>query len=156
MHPNAELLRTLYTCLSHKDADGMAACYHPDATFHDIAFDLSGRDQIHAMWDMVRHAQGFKATFKIIGADDEKGSADLVDDYVFGATGRHVRNVIHSEFTFRDGLIHQHRDSCDAFSWSIQALGPVKGAVAWLVPALRRGMARKKLDAFIGQHRAEA
>lgn len=156
MHPNAELLRTLYTCLSHKDADGMAACYAPDATFHDIAFDLQGRDQIRTMWDMVGHAQGFKAAFTIHDADDAKGSAELVDQYVFGDTGRHVRNVIHSEFTFRDGLIATHRDSCDAFSWGVQALGPVKGVVTYLVPSLRRRTARRKLDAFVEKHQAHA
>ena len=156
MHPNAELLRTLYTCLSKKDADGMAACYGPDATFHDIAFDLKGRDQIRAMWGLVGHAQGFKAAFTILGADDEKGSAELVDQYVFGGTGRHVRNVIRSEFTFRDGLISEHRDTCDAFSWGVQALGPVKGVVTYLVPSLRRRTARKKLDAYIAKQQPQA
>ncbi|HSU15019.1 nuclear transport factor 2 family protein [Longimicrobium sp.] len=156
MHPNAELLNRLYTCLAHKDADGMAACYDPDATFHDIAFDLKGRDRIRAMWGLVHHAQGFKAAFKVIDADDEKGTAELVDQYVFGGTGRHVRNVIHSEFTFRNGLITGHRDTCDAFSWGVQALGPVKGALTYLVPALRRRTARKKLDSFIRKHPAQA
>lgn len=30
-----------------------AACYHPDATFEDIAFPLRGKKQIHGMWHMI-------------------------------------------------------------------------------------------------------
>ena len=31
------------------DHAGMAECYHEQATFEDIAFQLSGKKQIHAM-----------------------------------------------------------------------------------------------------------
>jgi len=28
----------------------MASCYDDDATFKDIAFEISGKKRIHAMW----------------------------------------------------------------------------------------------------------
>jgi ketosteroid isomerase-like protein len=154
VHPNEQLLERLYSSLRDRDAAGMATCYAPDATFRDIAFELNGINQIQAMWDMVCRAKDFRASFDGVRADDAAGSADVVDDYIYGDTGAPVHNVIHSEFVFRNGLIVEHRDSCDALVWGRQALGPVKGIVTWLVPALRRSAAKTKLAAFIDQNRA--
>lgn len=151
MHPNAALLTKLYRCLDSKDHRGMAACYHPDATFQDIAFTLRGRKRIHAMWHMISETD-LRATFTVTAADDQTGTADLVDDYTFRDTGRHVRNVIRSEFRFRDGLIVEHRDACDALKWGMQALGPGKGLLSWLIPGARAAKAESKLSAFIGSH----
>jgi hypothetical protein len=53
MHPHAALLEKLYKCLDGKDHEGMASCYCPEATFEDIAFNLRGKKQIHAMWHMI-------------------------------------------------------------------------------------------------------
>src|SRR5262245_4135003 len=50
MQHNAKLLEQLYNSLGRHDYQAMANCYHPDARFRDIAFDLKGRDQIRAMW----------------------------------------------------------------------------------------------------------
>jgi ketosteroid isomerase-like protein len=150
-HPHARLLATLYTALDAKDHAAMAACYHPDAEFRDIAFTLRGRTQIHAMWHLIAETD-LRATFTVRSADDETGTVDLVDDYTFRDTGRRVRNVIRSEFRFRDGLIVAHRDACSAARWGVQALGPVKGVLAWLVPATRRAKAMAKLRRFIASH----
>ena len=117
----------------------MADCYGPDATFQDIAFMLSGRKPIHAMWHMISETD-LRATFTVIHADDRSGTVELVDDY-----------------TFRDtGLIAEHRDACNAMKWGIQALGPVKGLLSYLVPAIRRAKAKKKLQLFIEAHREYA
>jgi hypothetical protein len=77
---------------------------------------------------------------------------DLIDDYTFRDTGRKVHNAIRSVFRFRDGLIAEHRDSCNALKWGVQALGPVEGFGSWLFPAKRREKARSKLEAFIARH----
>lgn len=152
MHAHAALLDRLYKCLDGKDPHGMAACYHPDATFEDIAFSLDKKKQIHAMWDMISKTD-LRASFRIVEVNDESGLVDLVDEYTFGEAKRPVRNVIRSEFRFQDGLIIRHRDSCNALKWGMQALGPVKGIMSWLVPSKRREMAMAKLDAFIADHR---
>jgi ketosteroid isomerase-like protein len=151
MHPNAALLEKLYRCLDGKDHDGMAACYHPDAIFEDIAFRLRGKKQIHAMWHMIAESD-LRATFTVSGADDQFGTADLVDDYTFRDTGRHVHTVIRSEFRFRDGLVVEHKDFCHALSWGVQALGPVKGVISWLIPATLKARAKAKIDSFVARH----
>ncbi len=148
-HPNTALLERLYTCLQTQDHLGMASCYHTDARFHDIAFDLSGRQQIHAMWSMIANKTTIRAKFTVVHADDEVGAADITEDYRFSETGRQVHQQIHSEFRFQDGLIVEHRDTCDALRWGIQAMGPVRGVIAWLIPAVRRSRAMAKLKHFI-------
>ena len=151
MHAHEALLQKLYSCLKRKDHAGMAECYHPDAEFQDIAFTLKGRKSIHAMWHMISTTD-LRAEFKVQHADERSGTVNLVDDYTFKDTGRPVHNVIQSEFQFRDGLIIRHHDKCNALKWGIQALGPVKGVLSWLVPSSRRAKAKEKLDAFIRTH----
>jgi hypothetical protein len=151
MNNHSLLLEKFYTCLNNKDHAGMAACYHLDADFKDIAFTLHGRKQIHAMWHLISETD-LRATFTIIKVDDETGIVQLVDDYTFRDTGRAVHNEIQSDFHFQDGLIIEHRDSCDALKWGIQALGPVKGAISWLVPSTRQAKAMEKLEKFVNSH----
>jgi hypothetical protein len=151
MHSHVPLLQKLYSCLNHKDHAGMAECYHLDAEFPDIAFSLKGRKSIHAMWHMISTTD-LLAEFKVQHADEWSGMVHLVDDYTFKDTGYPVHNVIQSEFQIRDGLIIWHHDKCNALRWGIQALGPVKGVLSWLVPASRRAKAKEKLDAFIRTH----
>jgi ketosteroid isomerase-like protein len=147
MHPNAKLLQQLYTSLNRHDYQAMVDCYHTDATFHDIAFDLRGRDQIRAMWQMICSGD-IRATFEVTRADDREGAASLVDEYTFTETGRRVRNPIESRFRFQDGLIAEHRDSCDARVWAAAALGGVAGFLAGRLHFLRAWKARDKLRRF--------
>lgn len=147
----ARVVEKLYTCLDRKDHEGMAACYHPDAVFRDIAFTLRGRKQIHAMWHMISESD-LRAAFTLRRTDGRTATAELVDDYTFRATGRRVHNVIRSDFHFVDGLIIEHLDSCSALRWGVQALGPVKGVASWLVPGARRRMAMRTLDGFVARH----
>lgn len=37
-HPNAELIERFYQAFQRLDGEAMAACYAPQATFHDPAF----------------------------------------------------------------------------------------------------------------------
>jgi ketosteroid isomerase-like protein len=151
MHPNATLLEQLCRALVNKNHQAMAACYHEEATFQDIAFSLRSKKQIHALWHMIAETD-LRATFKNIQADAQTGSVDIVDEYTFRDTGRRVVNPIHSEFRFRDGLIIAQHDHCNAWKWCQQALGPVKGFMAWSIPAIRRSKAKKKLDEFSAIH----
>ena len=151
MHQNAALLEKLFTCLNEKDHEGMAACYDPEAKFEDIAFNLDGRKQIHAMWHMISETD-LCACFKVLRADSFDGEVALTDVYTFSETKRPVHNRIRCEFQFRDGLIVNHRDSCNALWWGIQALGPLLGLLSWIVPKKRKEKARKKLEAFIEDH----
>jgi len=53
MHSNAIVIERLFTSLDRHDHRAMADCYDENATFHDIAFDLNGRDgdSFHVAYD---------------------------------------------------------------------------------------------------------
>jgi hypothetical protein len=76
----------------------------------------------------------------------------LVDEYTFSETGRKVRNVIDSQFRFRDHLILEHRDACDPREWGAMALGGFGGFLAGRVGPLRRWRAGRKLKRFVQEH----
>jgi len=150
MNNNAQIIHTLYTSLNNHDHQSMAGCYHPEATFEDIAFKLNGKKQIHAMWGMIcRPGSDIQSTFKVIYADDKIGEAELIDDYTMSETGRKVRNEITSYFKFQDELIIGHHDVCDPKKWAEQALGGVTGFLAGRFHFLRSRKANEKLQAFI-------
>lgn len=155
MHPNHAFLNRLFTALDRHDHAAVATCYAPDAHFRDIAFDLRGREQIHGMWRMICSGD-IKLTFQILHADDQDGSARLVETYTFGASsdsvrpGRRVRNEISSRFAFADGLIARQDDDCDPRQWARQALGNgINGFLAGRVRLLRSRVAKSKLDKFL-------
>jgi hypothetical protein len=151
MHANAELLTRLFTSLDKHDHESMANCYHEKAKFRDIAFELRGKNQIHAMWHMISEGD-IRATFKVNEVDDRSAFVSLVDNYTFSATGHKVRNVIESHFRFEKGVIIEQRDACDAKTWAGMALGGVKGFLAGRLAFVRQKKARATLDAFIAKH----
>ena len=155
MHSNAALLHTLFTALDTHDHKKMAECYHPDATFSDIAFNLTGRKQIHAMWHMISTTD-IRATFEVVNVDEATGLVHLVDDYTFSDTGYAVHNVIESNFKFRHGLIIEHADSCDALTWARMAFGGLKGEIAGRFHFLRSRAASGKLKKFVASHQEYA
>jgi ketosteroid isomerase-like protein len=150
-HANADLLQRLFTSLNQHDHQAMADCYHADATFSDIAFDLRGSKPIHAMWHMICETD-IRASFHLLEVDDRVGHVNLIDDYTFSSTGRAVYNVIDSHFRLRDGLIIEHQDSCDARIWAAMALGGVSGFLAGRLRFLRSFKARRLLQEFIENH----
>ena len=156
MHPNAVLLQRLFSSLNQHDHKTMAACYHSQATFTDIAFDLRGRQQIHAMWHMIcqpgDHTSDIQAMFNVIHADDQRGWVNLVDDYTFSPTGRKVTNVIDSHFCFEDGLVAKQHDFCDPRAWASMAVGSLSGLLAGQFHFLRSFKARQMLDKFVESH----
>jgi SnoaL-like domain len=153
MHPNARLISTLYSSLRDDKPDAAAACYTADAHFEDIAFRLDGREFILQMWRLVCSRE-VGVTFDSVVADDQEGSANWVARYTFTDTGRKVANAITSHFAFRDGLIVNHVDRCDAVAWATQAYPFPKSLAAGLIGPLRRYVARKKLKQFIEDSRS--
>jgi ketosteroid isomerase-like protein len=151
MHPNEQLLAKLFHCLNAHDYEGMAACYHENATFHDTAFTLRGKTQIHAMWDMIcspntkGEKSDIKATVQELMANDSTGHAVVLDDYTYRNTCRKGHNKITSTFEFREGQIFKQDDQCDPISWANQAFGSVLGFIPGHVEFARRWTAMKKL-----------
>ena len=153
MHANGVLLQRLFTALDDHDHATMAGCYHPAATLRDIAFDLSGRPEIHGMWHMICENTDIRATFEVLHADDLKGRVALVDHYTFTDTPRKVRNVIDARFRFENGLIVQHQDHCDARAWAGMAFsGGVRAFLAGNFRIVRSLAARHKLSEFHHAH----
>jgi hypothetical protein len=126
----------------------MASCYHVDAAFHDIAFDLSGRQQIDVMCAMIANNTTIRAIFPVQRADDETGAPDIAEDYQFSEIRGQVHQEIPSMFRFGDGLIVGRRERWGVLWWGMQARGPVKGVIAWLIPAVRRLQAMATLQCF--------
>jgi ketosteroid isomerase-like protein len=152
MHPNAALIEQFYQAFQRRDADGMAACYHPNVSFSDPVFqDLHGK-QPGAMWHMLAAGSTDLAlTYSGIAADDERGQADWVATYTFSQTGRKVRNVIHAAFTFQDGKILTHQDTFNLWRWAGQALGPSGRLLGW-TPFMQRAIRQRaaaRLEAYL-------
>jgi limonene-1,2-epoxide hydrolase len=148
-HANAVLLRRLFTSLQERNHQAMADCYAPSATFRDIAFDLRGGREIHAMWRMICTTTPVKVTIQQVEADDRGGRARIVDEYTFSDTQLPVVNPITSRFRFENGRIVEHRDECDARRWAEQAIGGVKGWLAGRVRPLRAWKATRKLRPYL-------
>lgn len=148
-HPHAALVTRLYEGLRARDADAMAACYHPDATFDDPVFRGLRGPEVGAMWRMLcRSARDLEVAYRDVEADDHEGSARWEPTYRF-TKKRRVHNVIHSRFTFQDGLIARQVDSFDLWRWSRMALGPVGTALGWtpmLQARIRRDAAARLRD----------
>lgn len=121
MHEHAQLITTFYDAFAKRDAEGMAACYHPDVTFQDPVFTLKG-DAAGDMWRMLcERGKDLVITPSGIEADDNGGRAHWDAEYSF--QGRPVLNRIDAAFTFKDGRIVSHVDTFDFHTWASQALG---------------------------------
>lgn len=157
MHPNARLVERFYAAFDARDAEAMAACYHPDVAFRDPVFGELRGERARDMWRMLAgRAKDLRVEVSNVRADDERGSARWVATYTFGKTGRVVTNVIDARFGFRDGLIVRHDDSFRLWRWAGMALGPVGVLLGWtpMVHARIRRDARKGLDDFVAKRAA--
>jgi ketosteroid isomerase-like protein len=157
MHPNETLIHRFYDRFQAHDADGMVACYHPDAVFSDPAFGELRGAQVGAMWTMlVTRAADLEVRASGIEADAERGKAHWDAHYTFSQTGRKVHNSIDATFLFRDGLIIRHEDRFSFWRWARQALGPVGLLLGWAPPlrAKVRSTARGSLEADIRKRAA--
>lgn len=145
--PHADLVRRFYDAFARRDAEGMAACYHPDVVFRDPVFgELKGR-RAADMWRMlVARADSLQVEARNVKADEREGSARWVARYRFGKAKRPVANEVEARFAFRDGLIARHEDAFDLWRWSRMALG-LPGALLGWTPMLR---ARIRRDALRG------
>jgi ketosteroid isomerase-like protein len=153
MHPHEQLLTRLFDGLNAHDSQRMAACYHEDATFQDVAFTLANRREIHAMWDMIcsTNEDGVPSDIHVAvqeqAVTETTGRAILREHYTYRDKNNPVDNTITSTFEFRDGLIFKQTDSCDPVRWANQAFGnAVLGFIPGHVEAVRRRSAMKKLQ----------
>ena len=162
MHPNQKTLENFYTAFAALDADTMAACYADNAEFQDAVFTLHGKPEVAGMWHMLcggvqaKGRKDWKLVFSGVSADTHTGKAHWDATYRFSATGRMVLNRIDGSFQFdSNGLIVQHRDRFDFWTWSRQALGTPGLLLGW-TPFLRnkvQAQARANLKKFLAGKR---
>ena len=145
-----ELIQRFYAAFNEHDGDTMAACYAPDAHFHDPVFgDLTGTEA-GAMWRMLTgRADDLRVELAEHSSDGDTGSARWIAHYTFTQTGRPVVNDIRASFKFKDGLISDHHDEFDFTKWARQAIG-LPGLLPPVRSAVRR-KARAGLDEFIAK-----
>ncbi|MDU0370779.1 nuclear transport factor 2 family protein [Hymenobacter endophyticus] len=153
MHPHQALLNRFYQAFQRRDHAGMAACYHPEATFEDAAFQLKGTE-IGLMWRMLCERGGdLRLAYNDVWADEHSGRATWDARYTFSKTRRKVHNHVQAHFTFQDGLIRTHHDEFSFWRWSRQALGPMGWLLGWsgFLQDKVRKTAREGLEQFMAR-----
>jgi ketosteroid isomerase-like protein len=121
-----------YEAFARQDAAGMAACYHPSATFEDPAFGPLDREAACAMWAMLLgRSADLTVTHQVVAEDGLTVTARWEARYTFTRTGRPVYNRIEATFTLEDGLLRTHRDHFSFWAWSRQAFGATGLLLGW-------------------------
>ncbi|WP_375435877.1 nuclear transport factor 2 family protein [uncultured Hymenobacter sp.] len=154
MHAHEQLLHRFYQAFQRRDHAGMAACYHPEATFKDAVFQLQGQ-AIGKMWRMLcEQGKDMRLAYNDIQANEQQGTVTWDAHYTFSQTGRLVHNHIQARFTFQDGLIRTHHDQFSFWRWARQALGPVGWLLGW--SGWLQNKVRKSAAASLAKYRAES
>jgi len=123
------IIEEFYDAFSNLDAESMVKYYHPDVVFQDPAFGELKGARAKNMWRMLCHSQkgkGFKVKYNVIDFNTNKSNAEWEAFYTFSQTGRKVHNKISASFVIENGLIVEHIDKFNLYSWSKQAMG-IKG-----------------------------
>ncbi|HEX7558448.1 MAG TPA: nuclear transport factor 2 family protein [Usitatibacter sp.] len=135
MHPHEALVREFYARFAARDAEGMAACYHPDVAFSDPVFPMLRGAEAADMWRMLlSRAADLEVTLDEASGDADGAVARWTARYAFSRTGRPVVNRVRGMFAFRDGRIVRHYDHFSFWRWASQALGLAGKALGWFGP----------------------
>lgn len=118
-------IHQLYTSIANRAISNIKTCYAPTARFNDPVFDTLVGNEIPKMWRMlIEKSKGnLEIEYTIIKSNEHKSSVEWIATYTFGKNKRKIRNVIQSEFYFKDGLIIKQNDDFNIWTWSKQAFG---------------------------------
>jgi ketosteroid isomerase-like protein len=151
----ASVVERFYEAFARKDAAGMAACYHPEATFEDPAFGPLDREGACAMWAMLlSRSADLHVTHQVLSSTDTTVLASWEARYTFTRTGRPVLNRIEARFTLEDGLIRTHLDQFSFGAWARQAFG-ITGLLLGWTPWFQAKVRSQALQA-LASYRAKA
>jgi ketosteroid isomerase-like protein len=157
MEQNKEIITRFYEAFQKRDWQTMQSCYHAQANFYDPVFRNLSANQTKAMWHMLcGNAKDLTVKYTEVETTGDKGRCRWDAWYTFSLTGRKVHNIIYGNFTFKDGLILEHRDQFDFWRWCRMALGTPGVILGWtpLIQGKVRATARKNLDKFIRENPA--
>ena len=153
MSSQIELITTFYTSFQKKDYQGMNGCYSQDIIFNDPAFGILQGDEVRAMWKMLcTNAKDFSLTFTNIQLlDEEYATCNWTALYSFSKTGRKIVNNVKAHMRIENGLITEHTDQFNIWTWSRQALGLPGIILGWsnYLKSKIQNNARKSLGQFM-------
>lgn len=149
MKPNEQIIEEFYSGFAAANSITMCSCYHDEVIFQDPIFGVLEGVDAKDMWEMlIEKSQGdLEIKFSNIISNQNNGSADWKANYLFSSTNLKVRNNVHSEFEFKDGLIYRHVDSFDLYDWAKQALG-LKGLLFGWTPFFKRKIQQQALSSL--------
>lgn len=148
------IIERFYKAFQNRDYKTMQELYHPEATFHDPAFQTLDSGEVKAMWQMlITSAKDLRISYHHIQAHPSTGSCEWEAFYTFGKN-RKVHNRIKASFQFRDGLILNHNDEFNVWSWSRQALGLPGLLLGWspIIQNRIRESAGNRLKKFLQEN----
>lgn len=152
---NNEVIKQFFAAFARRDGAGMGSLYHPESKFEDPVFGQLGQAQAAAMWQMLcQRGKDLEITLVRSEADDTRGAADWEARYTFQKTGKFVHNKVHSEFTFRDGLIATQKDDFDFWKWAGMALGTSGRLLGW-TPIIKNAV-RKEAQRSLSHYASAA
>lgn len=152
MNGHQQLIKNFYLSFDKKDWQAMLRGYHPEVTFYDPVFQLLDAAKARSMWEMLcTGAKDLSVVARDIEADENYGSCHWTAIYTFSKTGRKVTNEVEARFKFQDGLIIEHQDDFDLWSWTRQALGTSGLLLGWSPFAQNkvRRNAKRSLEKFM-------
>lgn len=149
MKAKEQIIEEFYSGFAAANSTTMCSCYHPEVAFEDPIFGILQGDDARDMWQMlIEKSHGLlDIKFSNVISDGENSSADWTADYMFSSTKKHVKNIVHAEFEFKDGLIFRHVDHFNMYSWSKQALG-LKGLLLGWTPFFRKKIQQQALQSL--------
>ncbi|RVT75353.1 nuclear transport factor 2 family protein [Flavobacterium sufflavum] len=125
MTPSEKIIHQLYTSIANGAISEMESCYSPNVKFHDPIFGTLKGMEVPKMWKMLieKSKENLAIEYTIIKSNTYKGTAQWTAIYTFGKNKRQIKNIIKSEFHFKDGLIIKQNDDFNIWNWAKQAFG---------------------------------
>jgi ketosteroid isomerase-like protein len=144
MHPHEALVRRFFDRLAAHDAEGAAACYHPDVFYSDPLFPRVRGALAADLWRM-RLTELPELAVRLEEACGDAQGALARWELHYAADGRRIAVAVRSMFAFRDGRIARHYDHFSLWRWAARAHGTAGAALGWFGPyrwAVRRRFSR--------------
>jgi uncharacterized protein len=144
MHPHEALVRRFFDRLAAGDAEGAAACYHPEVFYSDPLFPRLRGSLAADLWRMRLRDLPAAA----IRLEEASGGAQGVLarwTLEYTARGRRVAVPVRSMFALREGRISRHYDHFSLWRWAAGAEGTRGAVLGWFGPwrwAVRQRFAR--------------
>lgn len=157
MNKERALIHDFYTAFKNRDADKMAACYHPNIEFTDPVFGTLRNSEPAMMWRMLLDSSKGKkldVVYRLMSCNDDCATVEWEAKYEFSKHRRPVHNLITATFRFEDGKIVQHLDYFDFHKWASMALG-FPGIIFGWMPFFQNKVRAKvgsKLKTYIHKH----